>query len=137
MIDIGKVFRSFRFAAQGVIDLFRFENNAKIHLLGALLVIGMGSWLGLSVMEWAMLTTQMGLVMAAESFNTALEKLADRVTTERDPLIRAAKDLASGGVLIVAIVAFVVGLLIFVPKLMKKWDLGLGLSEWLPMIPTG
>ena len=136
MIDIGKVFRSFRFAAQGVIDLFRFENNAKIHLLGALLVIGLGSCLGLSTMEWALLITQIGLVIAAESFNTALEKLADRVTTERDPLIRAAKDLASGGVLIVAIMAFAVGLLIFVPKLIKKWDFGVGISAVLPTIPT-
>ena len=122
MIDIGKFFRSFRFAARGIVDLFRFENNAKIHLLAAAVAIGAGSWLGLSVMEWAMIATQMGLVMATEAFNTALEKMADRVTTERDPLIKAAKDLASGAVLIVAFTALVVGLLIFVPKLLKVWD---------------
>ena len=122
MIDIGKFFRSFRFAARGIVDLFRFENNAKIHLLAAAVAIGAGSWLGLSVMEWAMIATQMGLVMATEAFNTALEKMADRVTTERDPLIKAAKDLASGAVLIVALTALVVGLLIFVPKLLKVWD---------------
>ncbi len=117
MIDIVKFFRSIRFAAQGIVDLFRFENNAKIHLLAALLVVAAGFWLGLSVMEWAVVITQIGLVMAAESFNTALEKLADRVTTARDPLIRAAKDLSSGAVLLVAVMALVVGLLIFVPKL--------------------
>ena len=122
MIDIGKFFRSFQFAARGIVDLFRFENNAKIHLLAAAVAIGAGSWLGLSVMEWAMIATQMGLVMATEAFNTALEKMADRVTTERDPLIKAAKDLASGAVLIVALTALVVGLLIFVPKLLKVWD---------------
>ena len=122
MIDIGKFFRSFQFAARGIVDLFRFENNAKIHLLAAAVAIGAGSWLGLSVMEWAMIATQMGLVMATEAFNTALEKMADRVTTERDPLIKAAKDLASGAVLIVAFTALVVGLLIFVPKLLKVWD---------------
>ncbi|MEZ0483496.1 diacylglycerol kinase [Fibrella aquatica] len=118
MIDVFKFFRSIRFAVQGIIDLFRFENNAKIHLLAAVLVIGAGYWLGLSAMEWAMVITQIGLVMAAEGFNTAIEKLADRVTTERDPLIRVAKDLSSGAVLIVAIVALVVGLVIFVPKLL-------------------
>lgn len=122
MIDIGKFFRSFRFAARGIVDLFRFENNAKIHLLAAAVAIGAGSWLGLSAMEWAMIATQMGLVIATEAFNTALEKMADRVTTERDPLIKAAKDLASGAVLIVAFTALVVGLLIFVPKLLKVWD---------------
>ena len=122
MIDIGKFFRSFQFAARGIVDLFRFENNAKIHLLAAAVAIGAGSWLGLSAMEWAMIATQMGLVIATEAFNTALEKMADRVTTERDPLIKAAKDLASGAVLIVALTALVVGLLIFVPKLLKVWD---------------
>jgi diacylglycerol kinase (ATP) len=117
MIDVLKFFRSLQFALRGVIDLFRFENNAKIHLLAAVLAVGVGSWLGLSVMEWAMITTQIGLVMAAESFNTALEKLADRVTTERDPLIGAAKDLSAAAVLLVALMAIVVGLIIFLPKL--------------------
>ena len=116
MIDVPKFFRSFQFAVRGIVDLFRFENNAKFHLVAAGLIVGAGGWLGLSMMEWVMVTTQIGLVMAAESFNTALEKLADRVTTERDPLIRAAKDLSSGAVLIVGIMALVVGLLIFVPK---------------------
>ena len=122
MIDIGKFFRSFRFAAQGIVDLFRFENNAKIHLLAAAVVIGAGIWLGLSAMEWAMIATQIGLVIAAEAFNTALEKLANRITIQQDPLIKAAKDLASGAVLIVALTALVVGLLIFVPKVLAmQW----------------
>jgi diacylglycerol kinase (ATP) len=124
MIDFVKFFRSFQFAVRGIIDLFRFENNAKFHLAAAILVIGAGAWLGLSVMEWVAVTTQTGLVMAAEGFNTALEKLADRVTTERDPLIRVAKDLSSGAVLIIGIMALIVGLLIFVPKLMAVYHAG-------------
>lgn len=118
MIDVPKFFRSIQFAVKGIIDLFRFENNAKIHLVAAVAVIGLGSWLRLSAIEWALIVTQIGLVMAAESFNTALEKLADRVTTDHDSLIGAAKDLSSAAVLIVAIMAVIVGLLIFVPKLM-------------------
>ena len=117
MIDLPKVLRSFWFAGQGIIDLFRYENNAKVHLTAAVLVVVMGVWLGLSVTEWALISTQIGLVLAAEGFNTALEKLCDRVTTEHDPLIRAAKDLASGAVMILCIVAVLVGLLIFGPKL--------------------
>ncbi|MBO0952336.1 diacylglycerol kinase family protein [Fibrella forsythiae] len=118
MINIPKFLRSFQFAARGIVDLFRFENNAKIHLLAAILVIGAGFWLHLSTTEWVLIITQIGLVMATESVNTALEKLADRVTTQHDPLIGAAKDLSSGAVLIVAVVALLVGLLIFAPKLL-------------------
>ncbi|MEZ0611508.1 diacylglycerol kinase family protein [Fibrella sp. WM1] len=117
MLDVRKVWRSFRYAGQGIVDLFRYENNAKVHLLAAGVAIGLGLWLGLTNVEWALLTMQIGLVWAAEGFNTAIEKLADRVTTEHDPLIRATKDLASGAVLLVAIMAVGVALFIFAPKL--------------------
>ena len=122
MIDFPKVLRSFRFAGQGVIDLFRYENNAKVHVMVALVVAALGVWMGLSPTEWALICTQIGLVWAAEGFNTALEKLCDRVTTDHDPLIRAAKDLASGAVLILCIVAVVVGLLVFGPKLVGMYN---------------
>lgn len=125
MIDLPKVLRSFRFARQGIIDLFRYENNAKVHLAVAVMVVAAGFWLGLSATEWALIVTQIGLVWAAEGFNTALEKLCDRVTTNHDPLIRAAKDLASGAVLILVIVAVLVGLLIFGPKLYDLFNLTL------------
>ncbi|MBO0932177.1 diacylglycerol kinase family protein [Fibrella aquatilis] len=122
MINLPKVLRSFQFAGQGIIDLFRYENNAKVHLLVAVVVVALGSWLGLSATEWALICTQVGLVWAAEGFNTALEKLCNRVTTQHDPLIKAAKDLSAAAVLILGITAVVVGLLIFGPKLILMYN---------------
>jgi diacylglycerol kinase (ATP) len=116
MVDLRKTIRSFRYAGRGLADLFRYENNAKIHALAAVAVVGAGVWVRLSPLEWAVLVIQIGLVFAAEAVNTALEKLADRLTTQQDPLIRAAKDLAAGAVLITAITAIVVAALIFGPK---------------------
>ena len=112
MIDFPKVLRSFRFAGQGILDLFRFENNAKVHLLVAILVIGAGIVLSLSPVEWAIILTQIGLVWAAEAFNTAIEKLCDFVSPGLHPQIKAIKDLSSGAVLILTIVAVLVGLII-------------------------
>ncbi len=117
MIDAPKTVRSFGYAGKGIMALFRAENNAKVHLLAAGLVIGAGLWLGLSVVEWALLLTQIGLVFAAEAINTALEKLADVVMPDYHPQIGAVKDLAAGAVLILAIVAALVGALILGPKL--------------------
>lgn len=117
MINVRKVFRSFRFAGQGIVDLFRYENNAKVHLLVAVLVIAVGLWLGLSRTEWAIILTQIGLVWAAEAFNTALEKLCDLVMPELHPTIKAIKDLSSGAVLMLAITAVIVGLIIFGGKI--------------------
>ncbi|UFH56772.1 diacylglycerol kinase family protein [Spirosoma sp. KNUC1025] len=112
MINFRKVLRSFRFAGQGIIDLFRYENNAKVHLLIAGLVVLVGLYCQLSRTEWAIILTQIGLVWAAEAFNTAIEKLCDFVSPGIHPKIKAIKDLSSGAVLILTISAVLVGLII-------------------------
>ncbi|MVM38149.1 diacylglycerol kinase family protein [Spirosoma sp. HMF3257] len=124
MIDFRKVIRSFRFAGQGILDLFRFENNAKVHLLIAGLVVAAGLYLQLNRTEWAIILTQVGLVWAAEAFNTAIEKLCDFVSPGRHPQIKAIKDLSSGAVLILAITAVVVGLIILGGRLLDIISLG-------------
>lgn len=119
MINFRKVLRSFQFAGRGIVDLFRFENNAKVHLLLAGLVILAGFYLQLSRSEWAIITTQIGLVWAAEAFNTAIEKLCDFVSPGRHPQIKAIKDLSSGAVLLLAVTAVIVGLIIFGSHLLE------------------
>lgn len=118
MINGRKVLHSFRFAGQGIVDLFRYENNAKVHLLIAGFVIAAGFWLQLSRIEWAIILTQIGLVWAGEAINTAIEKLCDFVSPGRHPQIKAIKDLSSGAVLILAIMAVVVGGVVLGGKLL-------------------
>ncbi|GAB3976371.1 diacylglycerol kinase family protein [Spirosoma terrae] len=118
MINVRKVWRSFGFAGQGIIALFRYENNAKVHLLIAIVVILAGIWLELSPTEWAVILTQIGLVWAAEAFNTAIEKLCDFVSPGIHPQIKAIKDLSSGAVFILAIAAVLVGFFILGGKLL-------------------
>lgn len=122
MINIRKTLRSFRFAGRGIIDLFRYENNAKVHLLVAIVVIVVGSWLQFSVTEWAIILTQIGLVWAAEAVNTAIEKLCDVVSPGHNPTIGTVKDLAAGAVLIVSIVAVIVGVLLIGSKLISLFS---------------
>jgi diacylglycerol kinase len=116
MIDLHRAARSFRFAGKGMVDLFRFENNARIHLAAASLVVLAGFFFGLSATEWAIVLIQITLVWMAEAFNTALEKLSDLISPEYHPVIKAVKDLAAGGVLLAALSAVVVGALVFLPK---------------------
>ena len=122
MIDFRKVGRSFRFAGRGIVDLFRFENNAKVHLLIAGLVVLAGFGLGISRVEWAIILTQIGLVWAAEAVNTALEKLCDVVSPGSHPQIRAVKDLAAGAVLILALNAVLVGAVVLGGRIMDLWS---------------
>lgn len=121
MINVRKVWRSFGFAGEGIAALFRYENNAKVHLLIAGIVSIAGIWLNLNRVEWAIILTQIGLVWAAEGFNTAIEKLCDFVSPGLHPQIKAIKDLSSGAVLILAITAVLVGLIIFGNKLLDVY----------------
>jgi diacylglycerol kinase len=117
-INIRKAIRSFRFAGMGIYSLFRYENNARIHLIACLLVIITGIWLGISEMEWCIIVIQIGLVWSAEAINTAIEKLADVVSPGYHSAIKDVKDLAAAGVLILAGSAVIVGSIIFIPKLL-------------------
>jgi diacylglycerol kinase len=117
-IDFSKSLRSFRYAAMGIVSLFRHENNAKIHFLACIFAIIAGYLLHISPIEWCIIVIQIALVWSAEAFNTAIEKLADCVSLEKHPLIKLAKDIAAAGVLILAISAVMVASIIFIPKIL-------------------
>lgn len=95
----------------------------KIHCMVAALVVIVGLILGISVTEWCICLGLFGMVMALELVNTAVEAVVDLVTEERHPLAKIAKDTAAGAVLIAAIMAAIVGLIIFVPKGLVFWNM--------------
>lgn len=80
-------------------------------------VILLGFLFSIDNREWMFVAIAVGLVFIAELLNTAVERLADYLSPERNEEIRQVKDYAAGAVLIAAVVAVVIGLLIFVPKL--------------------
>ena len=109
--------RSFRYAFAGVRLLLREEHNARIHATITVLVVVAGIVLRVSPVEWGVLVICIGMVLAAEAFNSAIERVANYLTTERDDRIRDIKDLAAGAVLLCAIAAAIVGLIVFVPHI--------------------
>ena len=109
--------RSFRYAFAGVRLLLREEHNARIHATITVLVVVAGIVLRVSPVEWGVLVMCIGMVLAAEAFNSAIERICDYLTTEHDDRIRDIKDLAAGAVLLCAIAAAIVGLIVFVPHI--------------------
>ena len=113
MINVRKMLRSFKYAVAGIIALFRYENNARFHLVAALAVIIIGLSVGLNYLDWTIILIAIGGVWAAEAFNTAVEKLCDVVSPDFHPQIKAVKDLAAAGVLIMAVIAALIGTIVF------------------------
>lgn len=107
---------AFRVAFQGAFYMFRHETHAQIHLCAAICVIVAGVLFKISLTEWCIISLCIGGVFMGEAFNTSIEKLADKITMENDPLIKTAKDVAAAGVLLMAMITIVIACLIFIPK---------------------
>jgi diacylglycerol kinase len=117
--SIKKRIKSFTYALKGFVWLFRFEHNSRIHLFVLLIVIGSGFFFQITKEEWALIFIVSGFVFSAEAFNSAIEFLADEVSMEKRDKIGKAKDLAATGVLIAALIAIIIGLIIFYPKVIS------------------
>ena len=118
--------KTFGYAFEGILTGIRKERNMRIHTAPMILVVFFGTVLGLSATEWCICLVLFGLVMALELVNTAVEAVVDLVTEERKPLAKIAKDTAAGAVLIAAIMAAVIGCIIFLPKILEfAEDLGI------------
>lgn len=110
-----KLLKSFRDAFNGIGILIRSERNFQIHLAAFIIALGAGFYFDISQGEFVIILLVSTLVFALEGINTAIEKLCDEVTEERKESIRKIKDVAAGAVLITAILALVIGGIIFVP----------------------
>ena len=117
--SIAKRLKSFTYAFNGLKVLFQEEHNSRIHLFATVCVIVMGALFKISVLEWVAVAFAVGLVFSGEIFNSAIEDLSDVVCPERDDRIKKVKDLAAAAVLVNAITAAAIGLLVFIPKIVR------------------
>lgn len=107
---------AFAFAIEGIRSMCT-ERNFRIQLLFAAAAIILGLTLSISPAEWLAVALCIGMVLAAESFNSALEDTIDLACPHLDPVAKHAKDVAAGAVLICSITALIIGIAIFAPKL--------------------
>ena len=113
---IKKYLLSFTYPIKGLKYEYRNEQNLTVDVGVALIVIIAGFIFKLNSIEWAMLALTIGLVISCELINTAIEAVVDLVTEYYHPLAKVAKDTAAAAVFVFAIVAVIVGLIIFLPK---------------------
>ncbi len=113
---IKKFFHSFTYPIKGLKYAYRNEQNLAFDV-GMALVVSIAAFIfKLKGIEWAILMLTIGLVISCELINTAIEAVVDLVTEEYHPLAKVAKDTAAAAVFVFAIIAIIVGLIIFGPK---------------------
>jgi len=112
-----KFIHSFKYARAGAEHALRTQRNIWIHILVGLIVIGAAFWLRIELTQIALLVLTIILVLTTEMLNTAIEEVVNLAEPEHHPLAALAKNVAAGAVLISAIGAVIVGLIIFIPKL--------------------
>ena len=105
--------KSFRAALRGLLIAVRRERHMKIHMAAAAAVLTAAYLLEAEPRDWCVLIITCALVMAAELFNTAVERLCDKIDADECPYIKDVKDIAAGAVLLCAAAAVIAGIIIF------------------------
>lgn len=114
--------KSFSNAARGLAYLFKSQVNARIELIITCFVIIAGILFRISNAEWVIILLCIALVLGLEGINTAVEILADKVEPDVDKEIGKVKDVAAGAVLIGALVAAIIGFVIFAPRFLDLFQ---------------
>lgn len=120
---------SFKCAFKGIAFVMQHERNMRIHLVAALYVAFFSAFYSFSKSEIALLVITCALVMILEVLNTSIEVIVDKVSPKYSPLAKIAKDAAAGAVLLAAVMAIIVGIVLFYD--LEKFKLILlFFSEW-------
>jgi diacylglycerol kinase len=114
---LGRFLRAFSFAGQGVWHALRSQRNMRVHLAAAIAAVVAGIVLRISAVDWACISLAIGMVIAAEIFNTVIEAVIDLHGPQFHPLAKVAKDGAAGAVLVTSIAAVGVAIAVYVPRL--------------------
>lgn len=114
---IKRIINSFKYAFNGLIDTYKTEQSVWIYIPVSLLVILMGFYFKINTVEWLVILLVLGVILSLELINTALESVVDLVTDKYHPLAKKAKDTVSAAVLVFAVASVIIGLIIFIPKI--------------------
>jgi undecaprenol kinase len=113
---------SFSFAVIGILTAIKDERNMRFHFISSLIVIFFSFYFSISKMEWIMVLFSIGGMFALELINSSIERVVDLVTTEYHPLAKQAKDMAAGAVFVYAVLSVIVGIVIFLPYVLKQFS---------------
>ena len=110
--------KSFKYALKGMWLLITTEHSIMVQMAIGLIVMFIGWWYRISSTEWILQILAIGIVLVAESLNTAVEKICDFIHPDYHKRIGFIKDISAGAVSFAAISAIIIGLIIYLPKML-------------------
>jgi diacylglycerol kinase len=119
MIRFKRLFKSFHYAIKGLIKTFHEEQNLKVQTLVGVLVLLFGVYFKISLNEWCVLVFTITLVLVMELANSAVERVTDVLKPRINTYVKEVKDIMAAAVMLASLSAIIIGLLIFIPYIIK------------------
>lgn len=110
--------KSFSYSIEGLKYAYKYEQSMLIHVIATICVICANTFFRVTGIEWLITIIAIGMVLSAELINSAIEAVVDLVTLEEHPLAKIAKDCSSAATFILACMAAIIGIVIYIPYIM-------------------
>ena len=115
--------KSIKYSLDGLVHAYRYEQSLWIHGCATLLAVILGIIFQIRLSEWAIIFIALGIILALELINTAIEAAVDLTTTEYHPLAKVAKDCGSAASFVMSIVSVVISLFVFGPYFLELFKM--------------
>lgn len=115
---LNRFFKSFTYSIDGLKYAYKYEQSMMIHVIATILVVAANIFFQVTGIEWLITIIAIGMVLSAELINTAIEAVVDLVTLEIHPLAKIAKDCGSAATFVLAMMAAVIGCVIYIPYIL-------------------
>lgn len=120
---IHRFFASIKYSIEGLVYSYRYEQSLWLHAGLTLIMFLLGIIFQIKLFEWAIVFIALGVLLAMELLNTAIEAVVDMVTLEIHPLAKVAKDCGSAASFVMTFVAIVICLCVYGPYFMNAFGL--------------
>ncbi len=114
--------KSIKYSLDGLFYAYRYEQSLWIHGFAVLLAVILGIAFQIKLSEWAIIFIALGIILALELINTAIEAAVDLTTAKIHPLAKIAKDCGSAASFVMSIVSIVISLFVFGPYFLELFD---------------
>ena len=113
-----RFFKSFKYSIEGLKYAYKYEQSMLIHVIATICVLLANIFFQVSGIEWLITLLAIGMVLSAELIHSAIEAVVDLVTLEEHPLAKIAKDCSSAATFVLACMAAIIGLVVYIPYIM-------------------